>query len=709
MIFRSKSSTSGKTQESSTTTNGQGNGKKSDKTTSLHTTPLEEESFTIPQVSATPTQTIPPPNRELLMRKPLSRPTTVPDNPSKRKRASRPDPYDVPSSPEATGSEIEESQEKPNKRIKASVKAKQPLMQPKKSNGNGSTTAPPRQIRSKMTTVEPVAVPSTEAPITNGRDIIANRNEDQSHPTKARRGRPRKQKPEAVVVVVNHDSPEMPIPSEEPVNDAGDSETGAERLAELSNIVSRLGVSRVPPDEDEDNVASILMNPSPKKVIPTRPREIFRNSTTKRKGRAEASDGARVGGNRDNINMSLREDESDMDEEDVVDTNIVGRKFQHRTEPSGSQHNMIKPEVLEEMLAKIRQVGHTYNDDRKTWVRKKEAGNLKSVGGKRLDRRLKVLIMAYDTIFALKAARKANKIKKAQEGVPALVDAIIEEAGKISNSLGHPADSTAKFGENSTSRILQDLYFHLMPHLVLALKSGVRAHTFEGNVGTDAIEELVNLLEVICDLAEAARRQPKGAQPRAPQSNKHHISQPTRHLLPMARKLHEELLVELERGKREPELAEMARVARESAAERREEEERMLAEKRRRNREIIKQQKEDWAAKEADPTWGRLLKAQVAAEDAKSAARRAEMEEDLTHRVQGTTETQGHEESDDEGMEDDPFGDEGLERVSVFGKNNSQNVSSPRPWSNDEKAVFIDVMRYWHGNWLLTICGQSEN
>ena len=707
MLFR-RSLARGKTQ-SSKNINEQENGKKNGEATDNPSDPTEEgETFTTPLLSTTPTQTMPPPRRDLVpSERLLPRPTVAPgDLSKKRKRDPRPDPYDIQLSPRGSSSEVEEPQEKLNKSLKSGIKTEQPVMQPERSNGHGSTIAPHRQTRSKTASIEPEAA---EAPVTNGRGSALDDNENEPQPLKARRGRPRKHKPQ---VVSHNDPPEMPTLSEELVDDAVDPKIVPGRSAELNNDVPHFAGHRFSADEDEEDIVPILMNPSPLKPILPQPKDVSQESTAKGKGRAEARNKAHPKRNHNSINMSLSEDEIDIEDgdedegEDIADDQSLERESRQGAEPRGSQI-LINIEMLKQMLSKAKRVGCTFDRKRKIWVRRKKEEAIKSAGGNRLDRRVKRLTVMYGMTCDCRKAGDFDKMKEFQKQITDLVFGGITEAAESISTTTLGSEADAKSGQDSPTETLTDFYFLILPNLVSALKSGVEAHTLEVRLRTDAIQELIQLLDIIYNLGEAALRQPTDVQPNSPQNKTYQVSQPTRLVLPMARTLRKDLKMELSCRKLETESSQRAQIQQERASERHMEEERILGERRRRKQEIIRQQKEDWAAKVADRKWGTFLRAQVAAEDAKAAARRAEMDAErprphgINSRELRTSEVRGFEEGDTDEMEEDPSGDEDLERVSVFGKNNSQKVTGPRPWTNDEKAVFIDMMRFRQGEWLL--------
>jgi hypothetical protein len=94
--------------------------------------------------------------------------------------------------------------------------------------------------------------------------------------------------------------------------------------------------------------------------------------------------------------------------------------------------------------------------------------------------------------------------------------------------------------ENSRSHMLEDLYVYIIPGLVEALYRAVHSRQDRNALQISDLEEFYAILKILYDLVEVSRNEDKKIQPKAPRTNSYIISQPTRILRPILKKLYNE-------------------------------------------------------------------------------------------------------------------------------------------------------------------------
>lgn len=138
-------------------------------------------------------------------------------------------------------------------------------------------------------------------------------------------------------------------------------------------------------------------------------------------------------------------------------------------------------------------------------------------------------------------------------------------------------------------------------------------------------------------------------------------------------------MIEVVRRDREKRDIEKKRRNAERAKAREEEYERQRIEHQREIREIHREQKRILKQRYADPIWGRYTRALEEKEIARLS----------THSNNYVAPAAGRMSPD---LDDDPFIDNDIEPLNVFGKNNDRQ-SKKEPFSRDEKFIFVDIMR----------------
>ena len=641
------------------------------------------------------TAPLPPATSEAIHRGPiqpaipkLSQPVKQPANLSKRKRPLPKPHVDEPQpSPEESRVDNNEAESGVNKRTRKPAQsrrlAKNPLVIAKTSQGSdrGHPQVKERLVMSseaqKSTTIQ-----GTSEKEPNGVEHPV----DQHRTVSRKRGRPPKSKNKPA-------EPEL-------VDKVGQSSSDA-ALRKSNARAQSNAVNERDPGADE-GLDPILLNPSPvkptpfqKKQAPTKPKT---NPT-----KVGSTEAAQTNGSYE-VNDSSDFEDGQRGEESATDPLSSRHK---RASSSQSRLFCIEPKIIREMLDQVKRVGYKYKNNGGTWSQVEKWTTPSTGKGKMLDQRLKELTKEYDCLRLYCSDGDLDGAELAQGKIAKMVDEVKDESLRIiSEHLGDLEEVTKAIREER-AQILVDLYFISFPLFVDTIEKAVDAYGSQGDMSSSALREIVGLVEGLIKLAEKAMNQPKDLQPR-PETGSYQIRQPTRRLLPLLRNFLTMLLEEVDTRKRRERMAEAkgAFIAYEKL--RQEEDKKLELARRQRIRDIHRSQKQDLAEKFADPLLARLIRAQMEKEVSREATQREEFEvkkraasrmRSQMSRAVGNLSSQGYDRFEDVNAEDDPFADEELdqpvERVALFGKNNTRGIR--RPWSDREKVNFIEIMRNEQG------------
>jgi hypothetical protein len=627
-------------------------------------------------------------------------PQEIPSIPTKRKLPVR-DPYEVPTDSTPVY-EAAEATESPLKRLRGSIKAKQPLVAAKRSNGR-KLDKQPRQLRNGVRSGEhdsSATVPAGKKVSVSNSPSDTNADEPTTPPKK--RGRPPKNVVQAPAL--NNHAPDLAPPS----------------IEHNSVIVDSISNAQARPVKDADadtagntgaDISGILMNPSPAKA--TTEADALRSTAHKQQDKtlfvieservrdmSEEEEDEMLNENeaQDHGEAMDQNDNQDADESDVVE----------QEQPASSELEDLFGTILEDMNFKATRVGTKYDIKEKRWSVPFIHAKIYSVNGKRLDRQLQRLKKSYKEMKSAKASTNNDTLENAQSNIKAVIDELRKEVeDALSSRLGDPQRGLEYFKEKPTRTLLTDLYFNLIPDFVKVIKIGVDAHDAQGSIETPALEEISELLKFLYQLASGAVRQPSEAQPK---SKQYKTSQPTRELAPMVRQLRQKLLEEMKGRNRKLAQAEYLRKQPERDRKRREKEEEEEAENRRRRNEIYRLQREALQQKLSEPLFGRILAADIEREAAKAAERN---QQSMPFRYRTSSQqTQDRHASVDQEIEDDPFrdDDEGYQRVHVFEREKTKRKIDGRndedrlkKWSEDERTYFIEGLRLYQGKILRSL------
>lgn len=353
--------------------------------------------------------------------------------------------------------------------------------------------------------------------------------------------------------------------------------------------------------------------------------------------------------------------------------------------------------TLDEMLKSLEHVGQRLNKNTSQWKLIEKGKKVASVEGKRVERQLARLKVAYTNYRASKNIGQPTNEARAQ--ITLSINTITDECVKILNHrLQQPHLDIERINSQNLKPTLTDLYFILIPEFVKLIRLGIKVHVDNNSVETAVLNETIELLDLLRKLVETALNQPKELQPDPPQNASYHLRQPVRRILPDLRVLQTKLKVELKNRNRSIQLSEIRREIAEQQRTRLEEEERKRMERRRCKEEILRMQKEDLARTYADPIWGPVMWKEVEKAMAIEARRHLEAEAikhmGSTFRTLASTTIEGTPSNgvQKQDFDQDPFVDDEVERISVFGKHNTRKDLARKPWAPRDRELFVEIM-----------------
>jgi hypothetical protein len=147
---------------------------------------------------------------------------------------------------------------------------------------------------------------------------------------------------------------------------------------------------------------------------------------------------------------------------------------------------------------------------------------------------------------AMKDLRSANVVDVGridmEHGRALMCLDIIREKSQVmlTSRLGDQDSGGRNADEKSRSHMLEDLYVYIIPGLVEALYRAVHSRQDRKAFQISDLEEFYAILKILYDLVEVSRNEDKKIQPKAPRTNSYSISQPTRILRPILKKLYNE-------------------------------------------------------------------------------------------------------------------------------------------------------------------------
>lgn len=596
--------------------------------------------------------------------------------PVKRKRASdseRQDLYEVPGDTAQHNSEPEEASTNRAAKRARRGRAKVPLTIPKTSRGRtASDQTRQRRDNAVVEAAEVELIADVHAATINGAEPTTE--VAQQQPKK--RGRPRKIK----------NLPPSEVAHEPAVRKPNDT-VSTDHSISVSVAVANRSIQTS--GDAGEGVSEILLKPSPIKVLrqelqPAAP-IAQRQKSPKLTNRVTIANGLpELSDDEDELFVSdgnVEEMANDSDEMEVEEDQEVADRASN--EP---RRTPFDPKIIDRMWETAKHVGYKFDAIRKTWSWDGKAEKLWTGPGKRMIGQLETLISAYENLQKSRSSRDKRAFRGAHEEVEKAFNLLSKETKVV---------LTKRFGPDSENKkaeaMLTDLYFNIIPKCIHALKRAVTVYDIRGSMETPALQEILELVDLIHDLAGGAVSQSKEIQPRPGTSRSYQISQPTRNNLPEIRNLQKRILAELRFRGREKERskAELSRPERERQLL--EEQEADDAEMRRKRAERRRLQGESWWAVKNNyfpGPWKRILQTDIANLEAarKGKGRQESVELGYPRLIRAESRRANSEESR-----------QGVERVSVFPANNVKANNSMSFLSKEDTLIFIDCMRYEQG------------
>ncbi|KAH7397885.1 hypothetical protein BKA64DRAFT_708562 [Cadophora sp. MPI-SDFR-AT-0126] len=633
--------------------------------------------------------------------------TRTPATPNLRKRPAPRDIYRISASPDDGNDGEQESRANiPRKRAKTTLKAKSAILPPKRSLRN-NTGDPAKPVHGEPTRkTEPIR--RTE-PARKTRSNNAGVSTPASSPFKATsdgslrsivkrpRGRPRKYpsaRPKKIatsttvlesVIPRNGSVAEVYEASDANSSEEEQEEQPREENEEDEDEDEEDAAQEELEEREDDGLSAILMNPSPVKPIPP---TIFRQvSKVASKARGRNADGG-----------------AEYEEAEILENGELQKKpFGEGDTEDENEDLLIEDGLFDTMVDIADRVGYHYNKESRSWA-KKSSPIVRSSNGKRLMRRAKAILQAYERLRDFMGSENVEASEKAKEELADLVGKLQSECDAIlTERLGNPALGKKFFDISPTQAILQDLYFHIIPSLVKILKLATEVYPPKRSIGQTPLSHLYRIITMLADLANTALIQPKDHQPtQQSKSDTWNVSKPTSLLKPHIEKIKKAVSKEFF-GRKLAQKAVASEKFRLKWARRAEEQGRRKdMEYRRQRKEIRRRQREAYEQLVSQPFMSRLLKNKLEARRAYAPAQDA----DTAEHAETNGEAQNIDYDQDFPIEDDPFAEEGEgegvdddgPRLSLFGTNNTNDSTHSKPLSEEEKGMFVECMMFEHGD-----------
>ena len=366
-------------------------------------------------------------------------------------------------------------------------------------------------------------------------------------------------------------------------------------------------------------------------------------------------------------------------------------KPQPRSEPAAENYTSYVRD-FEEMIRILKRVGCKYT--RKTNRSEPVYKHLKvkTSQGKRLARRLRALVTAYKSVQM--SIEMGSSTEEAHGTVKSVVTSIMEESDAILiNRLG-----TRQEGNMESTRImLTDLYFILLPQFVEAIKLGVE--TYDSSMSYDTLCDLAELVDLLYELVSEALQQPKTHQPLSPREA-YQTKKPVEVIFPIIREVRTKFRIEIKERKGHQKQAKEAKARKERIQLKRA----RAAEEYTQNKMKRALQGDQFRGHEDEM---RQFKRQRLADPYRGTAKRDGFDRKMVSEALGCSEWQRSNtktsaeaknsgprkniDVEDDFFANDPFAEDGFERVSVF-QANTRKIQKPMPLSAADQGTFIQIM-----------------
>jgi hypothetical protein len=357
------------------------------------------------------------------------------------------------------------------------------------------------------------------------------------------------------------------------------------------------------------------------------------------------------------VQFRPRSDDEEADDEEETRINVIvqvgsaSKNPEHDNGQVAESPTTIKDVIstakLEEMLKTVQRVGQKQDKDPDKWEAVEVRNKAYSGPGKISMRKLGELIKTYRALPVLIAAG-GEAVQVSQAKAAGLVEELQKEF-EVVFSERLPFQAQAASQQTASIQImLKDVYFLLVPNLVMALKLAVEAYQDEDLSDTEAMRQVVDLLVLLQKLGDRAIQQPKDFQPK---NNEYQTYQPTRSIIQTVRILSKNLKMELRRRERIRKNDTWNAGALERERKRASEARREMEEKQLQRNEIYRRQQEVMNAKLNDPIHGPLFRAEIE----RAERRKAELQQLRSSQSRPYRSSQSSAAQRLEDDEDDPF------------------------------------------------------
>lgn len=529
-------------------------------------------------------------------------------------------------------------------------------------------------------------IPSTSLP-------PATRHNSSTRQTSLRRGRSSKTVPE-------EDAP-IAISSPHNSSEAIEQFDPGEIIGEPDQVTAQLLVSRTSPILANEGDTSLYMKPSPKKVAPSVPRT--RSHLSNGAGKEPVYRSSPIAENTRSNGASKPKPtqipELSDDSDDVSDDEPASEDRIDENDPGW----LVETKYLLDMLEVVNRVGThrpAGDGERILVVTKSYAKKLFTTNGQTLENHLRQVRVGYRDVRRAKRSGDEDHVTKAIKTLKKATEDYMDEVENIMSSRlrdpENPDDEESLDEPKRTRNILRDLYFHGIPGFVEIIKINAAIYPLHKSTSTEALQELLNLVEIGSKLCIEVRAIPETHQPSSLVSKlkdkyrnpelpasvqQYQLLDPPRKLIPRLLKIKKAIQSQIdERHKRADEIGRAER-RRAKEAERQERQRIELQQRKQKIREIHRQQRAELQERLRDPL-AFLVCDRI--EDQIQSSRA----ENIPHGHPGIVEIE-----DDAGVAR-VVGEDEVERISVFGSNNVNPVSRPPNFSVEEKHIFVDHMRH---------------
>jgi hypothetical protein len=396
-----------------------------------------------------------------------------------------------------------------------------------------------------------------------------------------------------------------------------------------------------PPSPSDGGLDDILENPSP-----------IKPATNKQKRRDQRGTAKKRGGEGLGVNsvkgMAGKFDDQEEFEEDENEGDDIDEIEQEPSRPGIKDQSISPPrpasrswgERLFQAHEELERVGSSHERKTDIGTKRSEHPNHITVPGKRIHRRLELLIRLYAEMLKSKEANGAA-FQKSRIQIAEVVDSLENETGIASAKRLHNLGSLTHAEELGVQNFLLDLYFLIFPHYFQLFKSAAEALNADSSwkeASSSDLESLGRIFDTIVTLVMGSFLVPKSCRP--PKKTSYSLSKPIRNVLPKIKAFQKEIEVELRRRIREKEREKARKLQKEAEEARLEEDLGEEEDKRARMRETAKLQNECIEAHLNHPIYGDHLRVQFAnLEKAEARRGRKPMPRPTSYESYGRTKT----------------------------------------------------------------------